>query len=155
MLKLIEQDIMSLTSGNIFQQVNCQGVMRSGLAKTIKEKYPQVEAQYLEYCNRVSNPLDRLGDVLEVDVNMNLSIINIFGQFTYGSAPGVRHTEYAALKQAFQKINDSALLYGNNVAYFPYLFGCNRGGGDWNIVQELIERYFPRAIIYKLPEDEK
>lgn len=160
MLKQIDADIMSVTTGNIFQQVNCQGVMRSGLAKTIKEKHPCVEREYLDYCGHVPNPLDRIGSVLKVDINMNLSVINIFGQLGYSTpeerhAAGktiIRHTEYAALKQAFAYVVKSDLLHSNNLVCFPYLFGCNRGGGDWGIVQELIERYFPHAVIYKLPE---
>ena len=151
MLKTIEADILTNETGNIVQQVNCFGVMRSGFAKAVKEKYPFVEKEYLAYCAS-KNPLDLLGDVLRVSINPNLNILNVFGQYTYGKSPHpTRHTEYAALRQAFQKIVDGTFLASNNVLYFPHRFGSDRGGGDWNIVESLIERYFPHAIIYKLP----
>lgn len=154
MLKLIEADILSVVTGNIFQQVNCMGVMRSGLAKAIKEKYPVVEKEYTEYCARVADPLNLIGEVQKVQVTLELNIINVFGQYTYGQGSALlqRHTEYSALKQAFQKVLDGTALRSNNIVAFPYFFGSDRGGGDWSIVQTLIERYFPHAVIYKLPK---
>lgn len=148
MLKIIEEDILTVKTGNIFQQVNCMGVMRSGLAKAIKDKYPIVESRYLELIGR-SSPLDLLGSVQCVEITVGLNVINIFGQYSYGGQ--IKHTEYAALKQAFKTIKDGAILHSNNIVAFPYNFGSDRGGGSWSIVSTIIEDYFPHAVIYKLP----
>ena len=38
-MKIIEKNILTIEKGIVCQQVNCQGVMGAGLAKSIKEKF--------------------------------------------------------------------------------------------------------------------
>ena len=64
----------------IGHQVNCQGVMGSGVAKQIKEKWPGVFSHYQSRCRDIATPL---GDVQLVKVNDTQYIANIFGQFDY------------------------------------------------------------------------
>lgn len=42
MLKHIKGDIFKSNADAILHQVNCQGVMNSGVAKQVREKYPIV-----------------------------------------------------------------------------------------------------------------
>lgn len=150
-MKTIKGNITEITSGIIFQQVNCQNRMGSGLAKSIYTKWPEVKRLYHEFCQDV-NPLLLLGayqaiEVTEVSLTSNVLVVNCFSQLNLGN-DGQRYTDYGAIKMAFisfwddfsQRINESQV-------YFPKNFGCGLGGGDWNIVKELIEFYFPDAII--------
>lgn len=146
-MKIIEQDILTITRGSIFQQVNCQGVMGSGLAKSIRDKWPTVFTEYERYCKGRENDFQLLGAHQFVNVELGLFICNVFGQLHYGK-DGKRYTDYGAILTAFR---DVIKEHGDMVYYFPYNFGCDRGGGDWAIVSKMINYYFPKAIICKLP----
>lgn len=61
-MKIIYGDILDITEGIICQQVNCMGVMGSGLAKQIKYKYPRV---YYEYSNYLKNKKKKLVPIEE------------------------------------------------------------------------------------------
>jgi hypothetical protein len=162
-MKIIEKDILTVESGIICQQVNCQGKMNSGLAKSIREKWPVVYNEYNKYISKIEENEGRenasirlLGDILPVRLGKSLVICNIFGQLNYGY-DGQRYTDYGALKLAFETILkfEYAWTPERQNIYFPYNFGCDRGGADWNIVSKMIEYYFPNAIICKLPDKSK
>jgi len=139
-------DITSETEGVILHQVNCQGVMSSGVALAIKQKCPEVYQTYKRWCN-VLQPKDLLGKIQVVSVNKTLDIVNIFGQLNYGK-DGQRYTSYDALDTAFAKLaniyDDCGKIYTFN---FPYL-GCGLGGGDWSIVSAIIERHLSYHNLY-------
>lgn len=155
-IKIIEKDILTVDRGIICQQVNCQGVMGSGLAKSIRDKWPIVYEAYSDFCNKFKNDFKLLGRVNEIDVKVDnktgapiIIIANIFGQLNYGY-DGKRYTDYDALVKAFEYYE-----FANKFKmpiYFPYNFGCDRGGADWEIVSKIIAYYFPDAIICKLPK---
>ena len=46
MIKTVNGNILEATEDIICHQVNCQGVMGSGLAKQIRSKWPSVFADY-------------------------------------------------------------------------------------------------------------
>ena len=46
-----ECDIFDSGADIICHQVNCQGVMGSGLAKQIRERYPIVYEEYKKWCD--------------------------------------------------------------------------------------------------------
>ena len=155
-MKVIEKDILTVESGIICQQVNCQGKMNSGLAKQIREKWPVVFDRYITFCNYKKNDFELLGEILPVYVkgttDSSLIICNVFGQLNYGY-DGKRYTDYGALNNAFKNIieyKDSWFAEEKDI-YFPFNFGACRGGGSWEIISNMIEYYFPNAIICKYP----
>ena len=149
-MKIIEKDILTVEKGIICQSVNCQGKMNSGLAKQIREKYPEVYERYLKLYQ--STPFDflLLGHEQIIHIGDSLLICNIFGQLNFGY-DGKRYTDYGSLQKAFNCLFEMEAL-NNYQFYFPFNFGCDRGGADWNIVSKMIDYYFPEAIICKLPE---
>lgn len=153
-MKIIEQDILTVKQGTICHQVNCQGVMGGGLALSIRNKWPHVYEKYKNFCKRADYwPMDLLGMAESVEINDKLIVYNIFGQFDFGGG-GERHTDYCALNNAFHHIKEIESAANTKLdIYFPYLMGCDRGGGDWRIVSKMIEHYFPNAIICKLPSN--
>ncbi len=149
-MKIINKNILDVTEGFIVQSVNCQKVMGSGLAKQIKERYPIVFKRYkdhIEFYDRsVGERFELLGDWQEVQINENLSVINIFGQLNFGQG---KQTEYCAINEALRQMAKN--YWGtSNQFYFPYGFGAGLGGGDWKIISKIIEKHFPAAIICKL-----
>lgn len=168
-MKIIYGDILNITEGIICQQVNCMGVMRSGLAKQIRDKYPKVYYRYVEFLKDKGKKVvkigenvrglkvveetnkDYLGRVQFVDVKKNLCVVNMFAQYEYGRLKQV-YTEYDHFDQCL--INMLTTIVNNKYLeelpiYFPYKIGCGLGGGDWNIIFKLIEKVFPNAIIVK------
>ena len=140
-IKIIKKSVLDATTDYICHQVNCCGVMGAGLAKSIREKYPEVYQKYRYACLHTDK--DLLGCVQIIG-----KVVNIFGQRSYGR--NIRQTDYEALKTAFTKLHNK-LPIDKSLA-FPYGFGCGLAGGEWKIVYELIETNFPeREIeIYKI-----
>ncbi len=153
-MKIIDKNILTVESGIICQSVNCQGKMNSGLAKQIREKWPIVYDDYIEQWEALRTiPFKLLGSVGVIGIketNYQIKVANIFGQLFYGY-DGQRYTDYCALDKAFYNLNND--VWKNEQFYFPFNFGCDRGGADWNIVSRMISYYFPGAIICKLPEN--
>ena len=142
MIKHIKCDIFESGADVICHQVNCQGVMGSGIAKQVREKYPWVYKEYKEFCDRVrSEGRSPLGcwQAIQIDEEKPWKyIINIFAQENYGY-DGKCYTDYKVLRTVLEEIR--AVTHNFTLA-FPYLMGCHRGGGDWNIVYKMIEEVF-------------
>ncbi len=136
MIKTINGDILNATEDIICHQVNCQGVMGSGLAKQIKQKYYEAYEKYKEYCERERN---LLGNVCVAACKDGKIIFHLFGQDKYGT--NKRHTNYEALDKALVNALHLAKSHGKTIA-LPYNLGCGLAGGDWDIVYGMIERVF-------------
>ena len=121
----------------ICHQVNCKGVMGSGLAKQIRDKHPEVYEAYKQKCSDIDRGIGGLGDVQFIpiyNVIVTHIIANIFGQYNYGR--NRRYTDYDALRKAFRTL---AKHHSGCVVRMPYKIGCGLGGGDWDIVSQSIE----------------
>lgn len=135
-LQIIKGDLLLATDEIICHQVNCRGVMGSGVAKALYTKWPEIKSEYHKYCNKVSDPFSLLGKIQEVRAdNGGKKVINIFGQLNYGKHSGVTYTSYPALLNAFTELNK--VCAGKRIA-FPHGFGCGLAGGDWAIVERLM-----------------
>ena len=148
MIKIINGDLFDTHAEAICHQVNCQGVMGSGIALQVKQKYPCVFEAYKDYCKEHQG--DLLGRVQGV-VCHGITIYNLFAQDKYGY-DGKCYTSYGALQKCFDVLENS--LPENTKIAMPYLMGCHRGGGDWNVVYQMIENTFRRhdILIYKRGE---
>lgn len=118
----------------IGHQANCQNTMNSGVAKAVREAFPEA---YEADCATVRGDYSKLGGI-STCINNHGIIVNIYGQYNYGY-DGIRYTDYDALKSGFECIARMLdhLGYEGKIG-LPKL-GCDRGGGDWNIVEGLIK----------------
>lgn len=137
MIKHIKGNILNSDADVIIHQVNCRGVMGSGIAKQIRDKYPMVYSSYKNICKDYK-PEVLLGHAQYVVVNDDKTICNVFGQLNYGYKDKV-YTNYKALEKAFKYI---AKHSKDKTIAIPYNIGCCRGGGDWSIVYKLIQEIF-------------
>lgn len=134
-MNIVLGDLLKAKENIIVHQVNCQGVMGSGLALSIRKKYPNVYEEYRNYCVRnVSDKL--LGRCLLVRIKPNKYVCNLFGQFSYGRT--ATHTNYSAFRKALKLLAKLANEKDYSVA-FPFKIGSNLAGGDWNIIKQIIE----------------
>jgi O-acetyl-ADP-ribose deacetylase (regulator of RNase III) len=158
MKKLIHKDGNLLTATDvevIAHQANCQNIFGAGIAKSIKEMYPKAyHADTMAY--KDGKAVLGSYSFCHMDGNPFKKIFNLYGQNLYGSK--TRMTNYNALYDALEGMknylvdNDEDLPVPN--IGFPYLMGCGLGGGDWRIVERLIEvafhNYEGDIVIYKL-----
>ena len=79
-----------------------------------------------------------LGLVQGTYIDENTKILNLYTQLNYGY-DGKCYTNYDALKEVLEYIST---YYNNKIIAIPYLMGCHRGGGDWNVVYKMIEEVF-------------
>lgn len=135
-------NIVDATEDVICQQTNCLGVMGSGVALAIRHKYPEVYEAYCDFCKE-QKPEDLFGNTFLCDSNDGKIFANLFGQKNFGRTG--QFTDYAALKSCmiglatYAKKNDEE----NWKSFaFPYGMSCGTGGGDWNIVSQMIEEIF-------------
>ena len=139
MIKHIKCDIFESGADIICHQVNCQGVMGSGIAKQIRDRYPWVYAEYREHCvTKLGKTSQLLGYTQSVYVNETQRIVNLFAQDKFGY-DGKCYTDYDSLRDCLHTVS---VIYSGMTIAIPYLMGCHRGGGDWNIVYKMIEDVF-------------
>lgn len=149
MIKYKKGDLLKSGCHFICHQVNCQGVMGSGLALAIKNKFPRVYTEYKGFCAEAKKSSDLLGSNQYVLVGPKTIVVNMFAQDNYGLDK--RHTDYESLRCCLKMLSvlnvpekfdekDIQVRIG-----IPYKLGCARGGGDWNIVITIIEEYFKNS----------
>ena len=149
MIRIVEGNLLEAKEQYICHQVNCQGVMGSGVALQIKNKYPQAYEDYKTLCKLkdCENKGNLLGYTQYIRISENKCIINLFGQDKYGYSK--RQTNYIALIMAITDVLDNV---DEDIA-IPYNMGCDRGGGDWDklyfILEVLAEDFKHDIVIYK------
>ena len=127
----------------VIHQANCFNTMRSGIAKTISELYPEaVEAD----CRTIKGDRSKLGTFTSTGpCSDGRIIINMYSQYEYGT--GRCFTEYDAMEQALNEfIEDYETSYSVTgqplIVGVPYKIGCDRAGGDWNKVNDMLMDLF-------------
>lgn len=143
-MNVIHKDILTITKGIIAHQCNCKGVMGSGLALQVRNKYPFVYMQYRE--TYLAGALT-LGTTQFIQVSQDLYVANLLAQEGYGRDK--QYTDTKALTQCLKDLHQRSIEWKLDV-YIPYGIGCGLGGGKWNVVSELIEVHCPNAIVCKL-----
>jgi O-acetyl-ADP-ribose deacetylase (regulator of RNase III) len=145
-MKEINKDILTVNRGIIAHQVNARGIMGSGLALHIRDRWPGV---YNDYREAFKKGQLKLGSVIlcRVYVGRDLYVANLVGQDRFGTDR--RYTNYAALEKSLW-ITRITADYLHLSVYIPYLMGCGLGGGDWDIIQDIITRQLPEATICRL-----
>jgi O-acetyl-ADP-ribose deacetylase (regulator of RNase III) len=144
-------DLLNSECDIIAHQVNCQGVMGSGVAFQIKEQWPIAFARYLDFLAKYKMSSNALGKIQIVEVSDNKYVCNIFGQDRYGYK-GNRYTSYDALDLGFKSLGQFALKHKLSIG-LPFNIGCDRGGGNWQTVLSLLNYRIPDDVIcvlYKL-----
>ena len=142
-ITFIKQDLTTSDAQYICHQVNCQGVMNSGVAKVIREKWPIVHTKYLKAWQSAPRRLQLLGTILPVDTNnynpqtwpQSPIVINMFAQEHYGY-DGKRYTSYDAFWTCLEHIRE--VVPKESKIAFPYKIGSDRGGANWDVIYTMI-----------------
>lgn len=152
MIEIIEGDITKSDKDIILQQVNCRGLMGSGLARTIMNRYDNVKKEYQAFrrkaLKRVKEDEKLLGMVNYVDVHDGKIIANIFGQVDIRKGVHDKdvYTKKEALLAGIEEVKNKAEQLGLSVA-IPTYIGCGTANGDWNEIKPCIDAIFENATI--------
>jgi O-acetyl-ADP-ribose deacetylase (regulator of RNase III) len=135
-LEIKNGNLLDVTAGHIVHGVNSQGVMNSGVAKYVREKYPNV---YKYYIDEYKNKTLKLGNAYRYAVSDNLFVWNAVTQEFYGNDK-LRYVSYDAVESCFSKINNFVTAFPefNQSINIP-MIGSGLGGGNWNIIKAIIE----------------
>ncbi|MBD8839372.1 macro domain-containing protein [Paenibacillus sp. CFBP 13594] len=139
MIKVVDGNLLNAAESIIGHQTNTKGVWGSGIAKVIKQKYPEAYPLYRLACHEYSDKL--LGLCWTTKVNEKRVVANLFGQTTYGRNKNIVHTDYDALRSALESLKLRAKKFGHSVA-LPYNIGCGLANGDWKVVYGIIGEVF-------------
>jgi len=136
MLKLVKGDLLVLAEqGNfdaIVQGCNCFCTMGSGIAKQIREQYPEA---YRADQQTMSGDIYKLGNWTEAKTD-KFTIFNAYTQYDFNRA-GERNDvfEYTSFELILRKL---AHLYGSKNFGFP-MIGMGLAGGDKQRIFGLLE----------------
>ena len=129
-MKYLTQDLTKIEYGVIAHGCNAQGVMGAGVAKALRNKWPEV---YTEYCKMGLE----LGRVQYVCIDDLLFVANCITQEYYGNDNRV----YASLKAIDSALSKVAKDAGEfDLPIFMPKIGCGLGGLAWSQVAEIVSK---------------
>lgn len=136
-----KQDITTVESGVVVHGCNCLGVMGAGVAKAIKQRWPQAYLEYAWVCVD-KDPAELLGSVHWYEAGEALLVANAFTQI--GCGTDKVHADTTAIRSALYNVANEAVTRGLPV-YMP-LIGCGLGGLKWEtdvkpIVEEVVAKF--------------
>ncbi len=146
-------DALSHEEGIIVHGCNCHGVMGAGIAKSIKNCFPNA---YNVYRHEYENNGLFLGNITYTMVLPNKIIVNANTQYDTGTDK--RYVNYEAVAKCFSKVLELADLQYSKTGkkldiVFP-MIGAGLAGGNWKIIETIIletigNKY--RKILYLFP----
>lgn len=142
MVKVIEKDIFEAPIDILVHQANCFHTMGGGIAAVIKEKYPQA---YEADLKTPYGDVSKLGtySVAKLRVGPYLKyIVNLYSQFNFDSKS--RQTDYEHFYSGLLRLKTNLVIKHQDSLKIgiPYGVGCGLGGGNWRIIQTMIEEVF-------------
>jgi O-acetyl-ADP-ribose deacetylase (regulator of RNase III) len=135
-IQYITGDLFSTEHKHILHGCNSKGVMGSGVARIVRDRYPEAYEKYTLWCSKGF----RLGSCLLVATNDKI-IINAVTQQNYGKVSEqtgptpVRYVSYDAIADIFAQLEQT--IPGTTIA-MPRI-GAALGGGDWSVISAIIE----------------
>lgn len=119
-----------------------------------------------EYHYRANWKMRQLGDIDIIQVDKNISVVNLFGQ--HGIRPTktdlldpssllkpsrqtssqiVQPVRYEAIRIGLRRLRQRLFLYKNATVHMPKI-GCGLAGGDWSIVSRIIDEELNDVEVY-------
>jgi O-acetyl-ADP-ribose deacetylase (regulator of RNase III) len=141
-IEYIEGDLLNTEIRHIIHGCNSHGVMGSGVAKAIRDKYPQAYRDYNDVYN--NRGLD-LGDIIASVQDDGKIILNAITQKDFGRAAGNVYVSYWAIAEVFRKIEQ----WDVGTVAMPKI-GAGLANGDWNVIEAIIENTLVKTkpIVY-------
>jgi O-acetyl-ADP-ribose deacetylase (regulator of RNase III) len=154
-LHFVEGDATTCSAGGdenklLVHCVNCLGVMGSGIAKTVRDKWPKVYAGYKTLCS-TNRSYSLLGEIDISYAQDNIWVCNLFGQD--GCGPQVIGDveiipfDYRAFRVGLANIKDRLKTSKNRYSLHCPRIGCGLALAEWKRVEEEIRDVFSNVDI--------
>ena len=140
-IKTVERDIFAefkeSTKVIMMHCANCQCIMGGGIARIVREKYPEVHQADME----TQIGPKKLGTYSKARVlDGKHFIFNLYGQNDYTrTSLGDRDLSYDAIYMALKDAFEGIRKAGDYKVLIPYGMGSDLAGGRWPIVEKIIE----------------
>jgi len=136
-MKVAKGDLLQLALGGAFDVIvhgaNCQCTMGAGIAKALRERFPEA---YDADLGTVKGDRGKLGSHSCAEIvrgETRFVVVNAYTQFDYRGA-GVK-VDYDAIGSAFRRVKID--FSGQRIAY-PRI-GAGLAGGDWDRIARIID----------------
>lgn len=139
-------DIFEAPVQAIVHGCNCFHTMGGGIARLIRDKFPD---SYQADLNTAYASKDKLGlfSIGKVNSDPNVKyVINLYTQYGYGTDEV--HLDYGALESGMTRVvswaegTDPKMSIG-----IPYGIGCGLAGGNWVRVKAILEKAFLNTTV--------
>ena len=150
MIEVREGNLLDVDKGIIVHGCNARGVMGSGIAAQIRNKWGKT---YDIYVQQYAYHGLQVGNIVPVYINRELIVVDAITQHTYGR-DSFRYVSYDAIADCFALINKLAYRRGIKDIHFP-LIGAGLGGGNWDIIASIIDTEiddYHNKILWELPK---
>lgn len=133
-------------NGVLVHCVNDIGVMGAGIALAIAKKWPQVKKQYLNWSNNQDNFIKHnqpfeLGYIQNVKVSDTLYVCNLVGQRGIQSYYDLPPLRYQSIQEGLYRLRE--FMRDNNLTELVSgRIGCGLAGGEWFIMEMIINHVF-------------
>ena len=133
-MKIVNGDLIKLALNGEFDVIihgcNCFNTMGAGIAKQIKNQFPEA---YAVDCTTLKGDKNKLGTITIANIernNIKFDIVNGYTQYSFGYSTA----NYNAIRLVMQRVK---YLYSGKRIGYP-LIGAGLAGGDWNIISSII-----------------
>lgn len=154
MIEYVQGDLIKSDCDVIIHGCNCFHTMGSGIAKQIKETYPEA---YKTDCATLWGDINKLGNFTHVQLqnkyfpDKNVFIVNAYTQYKYGRKPDAVYADYEAIQKVMLKINNFFVDTHEYDIQFKIgmpKIGAGLAQGDWNTIKSIINDVFMKRKIY-------
>lgn len=136
MIRFVQGDFFDYKADIRINTVNCVGVMGAGVALLFKNKYPEMNAEYVKLCSqglvRPGKPHVWKSKNLFSESSEDVIIINFPTKDDWK-----KPSEYSYITDGLKWLKTYLQDKPNSIITIPAL-GCGHGGLDWEKVKEMI-----------------
>lgn len=136
-MQAVQGDLLELALAGEFDVIvhgcNCQCAMGAGIAKAIRDRFPEA---YRADCATAKGDHGKLGTISHAQIvrdNVRFTVVNAYTQFHWRGND--IKADYDAIRAAMRSVK--AEFSGSRIGY-P-LMGAGLAGGDWALIAPIID----------------
>lgn len=130
------------------------GKWGKGFVIAISNKWPQCRECYIDWHIKKLTKSHfingwipfKLGNIQIIKISEELFVCNMIAQhgiYPYKNDPPIR---YDAVNHCLEKLNNA--IYDRSISVHAPRIGCGLAGGQWTIIESLINKHFSNIYIY-------